>query len=534
MNLEQIVKETVAKFVAEKQGKDLTGDGKIDSKDYLKARSMAIDKAKDNMDEAVGNFELKKLAREFYSVIKPVKGVQQLQVKTSNDILKTKSGFSQRAFTAGTTNQNQVAREGIANVYIEVHEKENALQVVIGGQENTAMVAQRIDQALTAFVMKNYKDQLQAEYGKSDDGSVYYITVRLKQATNETENLAEDGLNEDYEVAMAQDSLDSIIRAAMMLKTQMGDKEINLPAWIQDHITNSENYIYQAAKGYHESDAQMNDKAGEEEMNEGGSDGDYEHDQEVEAKSEELYNKGLKLFRQGKTKEAEVLRQQALKSGSWLGWGETEFPKYDLDEVFKSKSSFDDYSVGNTAMLNGKKVEIIAMEMDDETGERRAEVKYEDNTIEKEVSINSLDKPQLEEDMGGVRQNLGQEVVQKYGYQLKPIFDKYKESNIEWSQILKQYGSNSPEFKEINDVNKKLSSGFKNAALNGAAIMLKAKGASDTQIRNYFSEYGYFEDWVSDFMDELMDELDALAAKATNKSLDEATVRRWQHYAGIK
>ena len=259
-------------------------------------------------------------------------------------------------------------------------------------------------------------------------------------ATDKAKKLAEDGLNEDYEVAMAQDSLDSIIRAAMMLKTQMGDNEVNLPAWIQDHITNSENYINQAAKGYHESDAQMDDKAGAEEMNEarvsqdnvvnylanalqsvwnagkgnnsidfqdfaqslyfdmfggeemneGGSDGDYEHDQEVEAKSEELYNKGLKLFRQGKTKEAEVLRQQALKSGSWLGWGETEFPKYDLGEVFKPKSSFDDYSVGDTAMLNGKKVEIIAMEMDDETGERRAEVKYEDNTIEKEVSINSL------------------------------------------------------------------------------------------------------------------------------------------------
>jgi len=87
-------------------------------------------------------------------------------------------------------------------------------------------------------------------------------------ATDKAKKLAEDGLNEDYEVAMAQDSLDSIIRAAMMLKAQMGDKEINLPAWIQDHITNAENYIYQAAKGYHESDAQMDDKAGAEEMDE--------------------------------------------------------------------------------------------------------------------------------------------------------------------------------------------------------------------------------------------------------------------------
>jgi hypothetical protein len=88
-------------------------------------------------------------------------------------------------------------------------------------------------------------------------------------ATDKAKKLAEDDLNEDYEVAMAQDSLDSIIRAAMMLKTQMGDNEVNLPAWIQDHITNSENYINQAAKGYHESDAQMDDEAGAEEMNEG-------------------------------------------------------------------------------------------------------------------------------------------------------------------------------------------------------------------------------------------------------------------------
>jgi hypothetical protein len=122
MNLEQIVKETVAKIVAEKQGKDLTGDGKIDSADYLKARSNAIEKAKN--------------------------------------------------------------------------------------------------------------------------------------------------LDEDYEVAMAQDSLDSIIRSVMMLKAQMGDNEVNLPAWIQDHITNAESYIYQAAKGYHESDAQIVNKAGAEEINE--------------------------------------------------------------------------------------------------------------------------------------------------------------------------------------------------------------------------------------------------------------------------
>ena len=465
MNLEQIVKETVAKFVAEKQGKDLTGDGKIDSADYLQARSNAIEKAK--------------------------------------------------------------------------------------------------------------------------------------------------GLDEDYEVAMAQDSLDSIIRAAMMLKAQMGDKEINLPAWIQDHITNSENYINQAAKGYHESDAQMDDEAGAEEMNEGynseqsaieSASGDKITGTEEDDEGNTLYI-GQDPYDQYFIVNGEIKHdnfQKGIKSVTigmlkHYGDGQNHSADDDMHEAFKPKSSFDDYKIGDNVTVAGKKAKITNMKMDDESGERRARVRFEDGTAE-EVSINSLDESQLEEDMGGVRQNLGQEVVQKYGYQLKPIFDKYKESNIEWSQILKQYGSNSPEFKEINDVNKKLSSGFKNAALNGAAIMLKAKGASDTQIRNYFSEYGYFEDWVSDFMDELMDELgesqqnentmttnegrsaedlkqaqvekaydhlekmkantrlfskedikkaedriekleaelDALAEKSVNESFDEFTMRRWQHYAGIK
>jgi len=385
MNLEQIVKETVAKFVAEKKGKDLTGDGKIDSADYLQARSNAIEKAK---------------------------------------------------------------------------------------------------------------------------------------------GLDED--HEDHEVSMAQSSLNSILRSAMELKAKIGGNEIDIPAWIQDHITNSENFIDQASQGYHE-------------YSNGGEHGE-------------------------------------------------------MDEAFKPKSSFDDYKIGDNVTVAGKKAKITNMKMDDESGERRARVRFEDGTAE-EVSINSLDETQLEEAMAN-RQNIAQIVAQKYSNQLNPILNKYKSSSAEWSTALSQYGSNSPEFKEINKAYSELSNGFKNMALNGAAKEMKAMGMSDTQIRNYFSEYGPFEDWVHDFMDELISELpqvseqqnqntmttnegrsaedlkqgqldqaydhlekikekpklfssedikkaeariekleaelDALAAKATNESLDEATVRRWQHYAGIK
>jgi hypothetical protein len=55
----------------------------------------------------------------------------------------------------------------------------------------------------------------------------------------------------DHEVAMAQSSLDEIIKNATELKTKIGDMEIDLPGWIQNHITNSENYVAQANKGFH-------------------------------------------------------------------------------------------------------------------------------------------------------------------------------------------------------------------------------------------------------------------------------------------
>ena len=56
----------------------------------------------------------------------------------------------------------------------------------------------------------------------------------------------------DHEVAMAQNSLEAITKAAMELSQKIGTVERNIPGWIQDHITNAENYIEQAAQGFHE------------------------------------------------------------------------------------------------------------------------------------------------------------------------------------------------------------------------------------------------------------------------------------------
>jgi len=59
-------------------------------------------------------------------------------------------------------------------------------------------------------------------------------------------------VKEDHEVSMAQTSLKSIISSASQLMNKLGIVERDIPGWIQDHITNAENYIDQAAQGFHE------------------------------------------------------------------------------------------------------------------------------------------------------------------------------------------------------------------------------------------------------------------------------------------
>jgi hypothetical protein len=56
----------------------------------------------------------------------------------------------------------------------------------------------------------------------------------------------------DHEVGMAQGQLNAIIDAAMDLQEKIGSEEKDIPGWIQDHISQSYNYIKQANDGYHE------------------------------------------------------------------------------------------------------------------------------------------------------------------------------------------------------------------------------------------------------------------------------------------
>jgi phage shock protein A len=291
MNLEQIVKETVAKIVAEKKGKDLTGDGKIDSKDYLKARSMAIEKAK----------------------------------------------------------------------------------------------------------MKN------------------------------------EGDSEDHEVSMAQNSLNSIIRSAMELKAKIGDQEINIPAWIQDHISNSENYIDQASQGYHEY-----------------SNGGHEHEE---------MNEGIDS------------KKSSVESASGDTISNIGYDDMDLPIFFSATDDTISYHLGYGGEFEGK-----IYKYDGKTG--------------KSIEIGDLkhygdgQNHSADDNMHELQQELDE--------------NKMDKEELKQAQIDKAY-DHLEKMKE-------------NTKLFSKDDIKKAEAR----------------------IEKLEAELDALAEKSVNEAFDDFTVRRWQHYAGIK
>jgi len=81
--------------------------------------------------------------------------------------------------------------------------------------------------------------------GKKDKRDKYLLKRRKAISANIKEG-------DDHEVSMAVSSLEAIAEAIVELRQKLGNQERNIPGWIQDHIAKAENYIEQAAQGFHE------------------------------------------------------------------------------------------------------------------------------------------------------------------------------------------------------------------------------------------------------------------------------------------
>lgn len=127
--------------------------------------------------------------------------------------------------------------------------------------------------------MKKAKGDFKKRYGK-DAKSVMYATATKRAMSEELDPVGQEDEDvdnnkiidkrdkyllkrrkaisanikegDDHEVAMAVSSLEAIAEAIIELRQQLGNQERNIPGWIQDHIAKAENYIEQAAQGFHE------------------------------------------------------------------------------------------------------------------------------------------------------------------------------------------------------------------------------------------------------------------------------------------
>jgi hypothetical protein len=106
-----------------------------------------------------------------------------------------------------------------------------------------------------------------------------------------------DGM--DHEVSMAKNSLESIAKSVMELMQKLGNEERDIPGWIQDHISNAENFIDQAAQGFHEL---------------GGHDEEEDDDDEEESEMIQPVAE-KKLTKAEKAKKEEIIKSMAKKGG---------------------------------------------------------------------------------------------------------------------------------------------------------------------------------------------------------------------------
>lgn len=151
----KVVKEGIEEIIREKLAQKKANEAKV--------------------EEAVGNFELKKLARELYSVIKKVNGVTGVKIVTS-DIKNAASAFQAVSKKGNTYAEDAVMAE------IFVNEANSFISIILSGTSRVLNpVANEVNKQLQAFVGKNYADQLDAQYVKApNDNTMLGINVKFK------------------------------------------------------------------------------------------------------------------------------------------------------------------------------------------------------------------------------------------------------------------------------------------------------------------------------------------------------------------
>jgi len=115
-------------------------------------------------------------------------------------------------------------------------------------------MGKHVDETVYTTLSEFYKNEIKPR----KEAKELIVKRRMGEAKiNEMTDEVGEADGADHEVSMARASLINISKACQDLMGKIGSQEKDLPGWIQDHITNSENYIMQASKGYHEIDDKL-------------------------------------------------------------------------------------------------------------------------------------------------------------------------------------------------------------------------------------------------------------------------------------
>jgi hypothetical protein len=127
-------------------------------------------------------------------------------------------------------------------------------------KKNDDKINDEIRKSLMLSKSADYNKFKKALGEKGKDEDLKELIEKLKKLLpNEKIGLEE---NNDHEVSMAQNSLKSIMKSCADLMNKLGNNERNIPGWIQNHISNAENFIDQAAQGFHELDGHEEEESG--------------------------------------------------------------------------------------------------------------------------------------------------------------------------------------------------------------------------------------------------------------------------------
>lgn len=99
-------------------------------------------------------------------------------------------------------------------------------------------------------------------------------------------------------------------------------------------------------------------------------------------------------------------------------------------------------------------------------------------------------------------------VAEKHGAELKPLYDKYQAA---YEQYIQDIRSGKPNQQELSKVYNALVKEFQNDAINWCGHEMLEAGMNKVTVGNLLSGYGYFEDWLSDYITAIGKELKGMA-----------------------